>query len=521
MHFDAVAIQYGIAIPACAKFEKVQQSRSFMEEFKDEISYTQSRLKSLNVNLAIKPDIFRMGNRAGYNKKVATSSSSTSEYSFLFEQRLFELKLGNYREYLNRGMTFTKDFKSDVAKLPSTYDKNNPSCVSKFERFFNRFGHFVVSSAYGGGSVEIKCSSEAVGSTKTSLADAKACLTATLEGLDLTEDAFDEKKIKALLKQSGSSWNGGDAALQTNETIRDKQKLQKWKDSLLQNPMMLTSELTLEPISILVGLVDDGKKDEATYDALKDLLESEIKIKDKKEKKKAVWEKINNAITRLESLIWPDDDDDGCFPSRSVVKVQNKDGEIKEKKMANLHVGDKVMGWDVKRNRTVFTKVMMFAHLAPHAVDVEYLKITLEDGNKITPSGNHLVMAGEQKKAILARKVKPGDILFSVDENQEISSKKVLAVEKVIEQGIFCPITLSGNVIVDNVLASCYASVEDHVLFKGLVKISAQSMAHLGLMPMRALHKLRSKRLRKIPNGQSIHPYLQWLRKLNHPCMVH
>ena len=122
--------------------------------------------------------------------------------------------------------------------------------------------------------------------------------------------------------------------------------------------------------------------------------------------------------------------------------------------MANLDVGDEVMSWDVKRNRTVFTKVM--------------------------------VMVGKQKRAILARKVKPGDILFSVDENQEISPKKVLAVEKVIEQGIFCPITLSGNVIVDNVLASCYASVEDHVLFKGLVKISAQNRAHLRLMPMRA-----------------------------------
>ena len=525
MHFDTVTIKYGATIPACAKFERVQQSRSFMEEFKDEVSYTQSRLKSLNVNLNVKPDIFRMSNRAGYNKKVATSSSSTSEYSFLFEHRLFELKLGNYKDYLNHGMTFTDDFKSDVAKLPNKYDKSDDGCVSKFERFFNRFGHFVVSSAYGGGSVEIKCSSGAVRSTETSLADAKACLTAALEGLDLTEGAFDKKKTllkKTLLKQSGSSWSGGDAAFQTNETIRDKQKLQKWKDSLLKNPMMLTSELTLEPISILVGLVDDGEKDEATYNALKDLLESEIKIRDKKEKKKTLWKKVKAAITRFDSLIEPDlDDEDGCFPSRSMVKVQNKEGEVQRKKVANLNVGDKVMGWDEKRNRAVFSKVIMFAHLAPDAGDVEYLKITLEDGNEITLSGNHLVMVGKQTKAILARKVKPGDILFNVNENQEISPKKVFAVEKVIEQGIFCPITLSGNVIVDNVLASCYASVEDHVLVKGLVKISAQNMAHLGLMPMRALHKLRSKWLRKIPNGQTIHPYVKWLCKLNHPCMAH
>ena len=498
-----------------------------MEEFEDENEYAQSRLNSLNVNLSVKPDMFKMDCRAGYNKKSdSTSSSSTSEYSFLFEQRLFELKLGNYREYLNHGMTFTEDFKSDVDKLPSKYNKNNPSCVSKFERFFNRFGHFLVSAAYGGGSVEVKCSREAVGSTKMSFV--KAHLAAKLEGLDIAEvnfaendSTFDVRKTKSSLERSTYCWNGGQADLQTNETIGDKEKLQKWKKSLSENPIMLTSELTLEPISTAVGCIN-SRKDQATYDALKDLLgEVAIHVKeDKKATMSGIREKVKKANTRYESLMEPNSAE-LCFPSGSVLKVQNKDGEVKQKKMENLVVGDKVMGWDQKCNRTVFTKVIMFAHLAPHAVDVEYLKITLEDGNKITLSGNHLVMVGKLAKVILARKVKPGDIFFNVDENQEISPKKVLAVENVIERGIFCPITLSGNVIVDNVLASCYASVEDHVLLKGLVKISAQNMAHLGLMPMRALHKLRSKWLRKIPNGQSIHPYLQWLRKLNLPCMVH
>ena len=187
--------------------------------------------------------------------------------------------------------------------------------------------------------------------------------------------------------------------------------------------------------------------------------------------------------------------------------------------MANLELGDMVMGWDEKRNRTIFTKIIMFAHHASDAIDVEYLQIALEDGNKITLSDNHLIMVGKHNNAILARKVKPGDILFSVNENQGISPKKVLAVEKVTEQGIYCPITLRGNLIVDNVLASCYASVEDHAFFGGLMKVSAQSIAHCGLMPMRVLHKLRLKWMRRIPNGQNVHPYLEWLCKLKLPWM--
>ena len=165
------------------------------------------------------------------------------------------------------------------------------------------------------------------------------------------------------------------------------------------------------------------------------------------------------------------------FPLSSVANVQGKDGLKRQKKMANLEVGDMVMGWDEKRNRTIFTKIIMFAHHASDVMNVEYLQIALEDGNKITLSDNHLVMVGRHNNAILAGKVKPGDILFSVNENQEISPKKVLAVEKVTEQGIYCPITLRGNLIVDNVLASCYASVEDHAFFGGL------SSEHSSLWP--------------------------------------
>ncbi len=529
MKFDVCKTEYGIVIPTCAKFEKVQQTRYFMDEFENDESCTQSRLKSLNVNININPGMMKIDCRPGYNmKNHSTSSSSTTEYSFLFEQRMFELKIGNYEEYLENGMTFTTDFKSQVKRLPSKYEKGDHICRSKFERFFDRFGHFLVSSAYAGGSVEVKCNRKIVDSETTSVAEAKASLAVSFEDLDVATTEYCAAystsscglTARALLNGCTCFWEGGSKALQAKETIVDKEQFQKWKASLVSEPTMLTSEMNLEPIATAVGCVDP-KKDQATYDALKDLLGVEMKFPVKKEKDTAKKNTKKEATTRKEALHGPTTFlDDTCFPSSSVVNVQSKDGVIRQKKMVNLDVGDKVMSCDEKRNRAIFTQVIMFAHRASDAMDVEYLKIALEDGNKITLSGNHLVMVGERKKAIMAQKVKPGDILFSVDENLEISPKKVLAVEKVIEQGVYCPITLHGNLIVDNVLASCYASVQDHVFFEGLVKISAQSIAHFGLMPMRALHKLRSKWLRKIPNGQTIHPYVQWLCELNPSCMA-
>jgi hypothetical protein len=443
---------------------------------------------------------------------------------------MFQIKIGNYKEYLkNHMVTFTEDFSSDVADLPNSYDKSDSSCRSDFERFFGRFGHFLVSSAYGGGSVEVTFSKEMIGSTTESLAKAQACLLAAFKGLDVGGAEFEAAanfsnvgNAKALLAQCFDNWEGGDMMLREKGTIGNKEEMQKWKASLFVNPTMLTSEMTLEPISTAVACLD-LKKSKATYVALKDLLGSDFKLLSDREKSKEEENRKEmdpGKTKRKETVQNPPESKRECFPSSSVVNVRSKDGVAKQKKMVNLEVGDKVIGWDEKRNQPVFTEVIMFAHRASDAMDVEYLKIALEDGNKITLSGNHLVMVGKRKKAVLAQNVKVGEVLFTVDENWEISPKKVLVIEKVIGQGVYCPITVHGNLIVDNVLASCYASVQDHVFLEGLVNIPAQSIAHFGLMPMRALRKLRLKWLRKIPNGQTIHPYLQWLCKLKLPFMA-
>ena len=302
MNFDVTNIQYGLVIPKCVKFAKVQQTRSFMEIFEDEKSYAQSRLKSFVVSFAVNPDIVRMNSRAGFNiKNDSTSSSSTLEDSLLFEQRIFELKMGNYEEDLkNNYISFTRDFMSGVKKLPSTYDKSNPDCKNKFERLFNHFGHFVVSSAYAGGSVEVKCTRKVDEKKRMSLVDMKACLAATLEGMDVVEaniraggSCSDDQKTKAFLERCTYDFHGGDVALQK------KEKLQKWKASLILNPTMLTTEMTLEPISKVLGCID-ADKDQATYDALKDILGIHAE-----EEKPSILKKVINIVkdaifTRIE-----------------------------------------------------------------------------------------------------------------------------------------------------------------------------------------------------------------------------
>ena len=95
---------------------------------------------------------------------------------------MFELNKANFKEYIKKGIEFTSDFVSAVSELPESYDKNDPAHRNKFERFFNQFGHFMVTAAYDGGSIEAKVTSQQHGSDAMSFEEVKAYLSASFSG---------------------------------------------------------------------------------------------------------------------------------------------------------------------------------------------------------------------------------------------------------------------------------------------------------------------------------------------------
>ena len=535
MMYRTMTTDFGLVIPTCAKFEKVLETRSFMDQFESDSEYVQSRLTQLNVSLNVEYGMFNMAARAGFNK-TKNSKSSVTEYSFLYEERMFELKMANFKDYVNKGIEFTSDFESDVEELPESYKKDDPANRSKFERFFNRFGHFIVTSAYGGGSIEAKVTSQQHGSDTLSFQEVKACLSASFSGglFDAGAEVSGshshdmQTKFNTILNQCTSQWYGGRRDLHTQETITNQDKMSKWRLSLGENPTMLTTEVCLEPISTVISCLDP-KKDKASYDALKDLLGGEFKVlasreKEREENRRKEEEastKVEEAKTRAESVKEPDPPSGGgCFPRNSIVHIKDVNGNIKKKQMSDLSIGDRVRACDTKFCRVVYSEVIMFAHRDPSVEQVNYLKIVLEDRSSIVLSSNHLIMNGEQMKATMARNIQVDHTLFTVNEEGIVSSKKVVAVEEIMDSGMFCPITKEGNVVVDNILASCYASVNDQAFLHGLVKISAQNMAHLGLLPMRILHKFRVKWVgQTTEKDEFIHPYVKWLCKLKLPWM--
>ena len=530
MKYETITTDFGVVIPSCAKFEKVVDTRSFMGLFEDDSDYVQSRLSKLNVSLDVECGIFKMGARAGFNKKDSVSSdSSVTQYSFLHEERMFQLKMANFEEYVKNGIEFTSDFQSAVDELPERYNKNERSNRSKFERFFSRFGHFIVTAAYGGGSIETKVRVQQHASSAMSFGEVKARLSASFCGGLFnasaevpTADSLD-MEARAVLSGSTFHWCGGSRDLHVKDTITNQDKMTKWKLSLGQNPSMLTTEMCLEPISTVISCACiDRKKGAASYDALQDLLGGQFKLLARKEKEREEREAGMQIVTysRQENLQQPEPKSKrglDCFPSNTTVYIKNVNGSIKKKEMGDLSVGDRVQACDTKSRCVIYSEVIMFAHRDPSVHQVNYLKIVLEDTSSIVLSSNHLIMSGERMKATMAKNLEVDHMLYTINEEGVISSKKVVAIEEINDSGVFCPITKEGNVVVNNILASCYASVNDQSFFHGLFKVSAQNMAHLGLLPMRVLHKFRVKWVSQ--KDEFVHPYIRWLCKLKPRCM--
>ena len=132
----------GVVIPAPARFSKTDETKTFMETFETTEAMINSHMKHLNLSLGVSAstflDKFSASARAGFSTTSSSSSSFSSkakEYSFLLEQRIFEVSMGNFDE-----VSFTKEFSADVRNLPAHLAITDKDNRQAFEWFFQPLG---------------------------------------------------------------------------------------------------------------------------------------------------------------------------------------------------------------------------------------------------------------------------------------------------------------------------------------------------------------------------------------------
>ncbi|XP_055044332.2 desert hedgehog protein [Misgurnus anguillicaudatus] len=155
----------------------------------------------------------------------------------------------------------------------------------------------------------------------------------------------------------------------------------------------------------------------------------------------------------------------GCFSGSGLVRM----AKGVQKPMSCLRPGDRVLSLSGSGD-VVLSRVLFFLHR-----DVEskstFLIFWTENGKQLSITPNHLIFVASSLKrhhheyqAIFAKRVRIGDYILTTGEDRGIQPSMVVSVSLEERIGIYAPLTEHGNLFVDGVLASNYASVEDHSL---------------------------------------------------------
>nr|CAD7200755.1 unnamed protein product [Timema douglasi] len=182
----------------------------------------------------------------------------------------------------------------------------------------------------------------------------------------------------------------------------------------------------------------------------------------------------------------------GCFTGETT--TETSDGRTV--KLADVRVGDHILSLDRATGRLSYSEVILFLDRDPEQRR-EFLRITTTSGRSLTVTPSHLLMIANKRntsviahelntKTIFADQVKVGDYIL-VHGHDRLSSTgldKVQEVLPVLRRGVYAPLTREGTVVVNGVVASCYAVVNN------------PSLAHLALAPVRIYANLRDGVLR-------------------------
>ncbi|XP_048868338.1 sonic hedgehog protein A-like isoform X1 [Brienomyrus brachyistius] len=155
----------------------------------------------------------------------------------------------------------------------------------------------------------------------------------------------------------------------------------------------------------------------------------------------------------------------GCFPGTAFVSLE--DG--RQKPIRDLRVGDKVLSADSQGN-LVYSDFIMFMDQDVNTSRVFYVIETQKPTRRLTLTAAHLLFVLDNRtdlfggmRATFASSVKPGQMVWVVDDLQ--AQLKAVTVQRIYTEehrSSFAPVTEQGTIVVDQVLASCYAVIEDH-----------------------------------------------------------
>ncbi|AWP12977.1 putative indian hedgehog B protein-like [Scophthalmus maximus] len=219
----------------------------------------------------------------------------------------------------------------------------------------------------------------------------------------------------------------------------------------------------------------------------------------------------------------------GCFPGDAQVTLEG--GATRQ--MRELRPGDRVLASSTTDGSgpLLYSPVLSFLDRQPNITKIFYT-IGTDTGLNITLTAAHLIFVsdctggqsepgGEEEvketllgsmpgdrpswradlRSVFASEVRPGQCVLAppVKVGSQAAFSVVTFVEEQRSTGLYAPLTQHGSIVVNGVLASCYAAVDNHHL------------AHWALAPLRFFYSLLGP---SEPQTDGLHWYPWLLQKL-------
>jgi len=164
-----------------------------------------------------------------------------------------------------------------------------------------------------------------------------------------------------------------------------------------------------------------------------------------------------------------------CFPGSSQIALD--DGSFKA--LSDITIGDRVL----VNEHNVYEPIIAFMH-GEHeglfgflAVDVQ--STVSNSSSTIFISSDHLMFDFDSGNARFVKSFHIGDRVQLV-ENGQLVPGEVINIRPTKQKGFYAPLTSSGTIVVDGVLCSNYAVVENHALAHKVMGIYRWWISHMG-----------------------------------------
>lgn len=177
-----------------------------------------------------------------------------------------------------------------------------------------------------------------------------------------------------------------------------------------------------------------------------------------------------------------------CFPSDATVRLES--GTTKS--MRDLVIGDRVQV--VRADGSIaYEDVYLMTHKDTSKVS-PYLRIMLSTGKTLTLSPRHFVPTVQGNDAswdarvlLGANEIKSGDTIWYQDATGAMALAVVSQVARMAGVGAFNPLTASGTIVVDGVVASAHSDW----FLEGIVSADAQGKVYQAIMaPVRGIYSV-------------------------------